>query len=141
MNAPRRSTPRPQNAMYKNIVAAVLGANGLILAAIGVLIASTAESQLTDLGLEAEQISRVVPTFYGLGVADASSSLFSFFAMVLVYRRHPLGRSLALVVAATQLAVGIGLYLLAGVPIALYFIALRGAIVGVLAWRLPRCAV
>ena len=72
-----------------------------------------------------------------LGLADASSSLFSLFAAMLVFQQRASGRALALIVAATQRIVGIGLFLLSGVPLALYFIAMRGAIIGVLAWRLP----
>lgn len=124
--------------MQKNLTAAVLGANGLILLAVGTLIASSARSQLVEFGLGADQIARVVPTFYGLGLADASSCLFSLLAMVLVYQQRPSGRMLALVVAANQLTVGIGLFLLAGFAPALYFIALRGVVVAALAWPLPR---
>jgi len=123
--------------MQEKLVSAVLGANGLILLTVGVLVAATARSQLDGFGLAADQTGRVVPTFYGLGLADASSSLFSWFAMVLVYRQHPLGKVLALTVAANQLIVGVGLYLLTSAPLALYFIALRGVIIGTLAWRLP----
>jgi hypothetical protein len=123
--------------MYKNVVSAVLAINGLVLAAIGVGIAWSAHSQLLEAGLDQSQISRVAPTFCGLGLADASSSFFSFFAATLVFRRRAAGRSLALIVATTQLVVGIGLFLLSGVPLALYFIAMRGAIIGLLAWRLP----
>lgn len=124
--------------MYTKVVAAVLGINGLILVAIGTLIASSARSQLVELGLGADQIARVAPTFYGLGLADASSSLFSLFAMLLVYRQRPAGRTLGFVVAANQLIVGVGLFLLTGVALALYFIALRGAVIAALAWGLPR---
>jgi len=124
-------------AMYKNLVAAALGINGLILVAIGSLIALSAQSQLANLGLDAEQVARVAPTFYGLGLADASSSFFSLFAMVLVYQQCPSGRTLGLVVAANQLVVGIGLFLLTGVGLALYFIAMRGAVIAALTWRLP----
>lgn len=124
--------------MYHDLVAAVLAINGLILALIGTLIASTAHSQLLDLGLDPEQVSRVAPTFYGLGLADASSSLFSLLAAVWVYRRRPFARALGLVVAASQLLVGAGLFLLTGVPLALYFIAMRGVVIGALVWRLPR---
>jgi hypothetical protein len=86
--------------MYKNLVAAALGTNGLILVAIGSLIALSAQSQLENLGLEAEQIARVAPTFYGLGLADASSSFFSLLAMVLVYQQRPSGRTLGFVVGS-----------------------------------------
>jgi len=123
--------------MYKNIVAAALGINGLILVAIGSLIAWSAQSQLVELGLDAGQVERIVPTFYGLGLADSCSSLFSLFAMVLVYQQRPTGRTLGLVVAANQFAVGIGLFLSTGFALALYFIAGRGAVIGLLAWRLP----
>jgi hypothetical protein len=123
--------------MRKNLVAVVLGANGMILLVVGILIASSARPQLLGFGLGADQISRVVPTFYGLGLADAASSLFSFLAMVLVYQERPVGRALALAVAANQLVVGIGLFALAAFPPALFFIALRGVIIAALAWRLP----
>jgi len=39
--------------------------------------------------------------------------------------------------AANQLVVGVGLFLLAGVPPALYFIAMHGVIIGALSWSLP----
>lgn len=70
-------------------------------------------------------------------MADAASSLFSLLAMVLVHRERPAGRALALVVAANQVVVGVGLFLLAAFPPALYFIALRGALIAGLAWPLP----
>ena len=123
--------------MYRNLVAAALGINGLILFGIGSLIGLSAQSQLADLGLDAEQIARVAPTFYGLGLADAASSFFSLLAMVLVYRERPSGRTLGLVVAANQLVVGIGLFLLTGVGLALYSIAMRGVVIAVLCWMLP----
>ena len=123
--------------MYKNLVAAVVGFNGLILIAIGCLMILSAQSQFIDLELDPVQIERIAPTLYGLGLADATSSLFSLLAMVLVYRQSPYGRTLALVVAANQLVVGVGLYLLTGISLALYFIAMRGAIIAALAWRLP----
>lgn len=122
--------------MHRSLAVAVLGANGLILLAVGVLILATARSQLVELGLEADQIARAAPTFYGLGLADAASSLFSLLAMVLVHRQHPAGRTLALVVAANQLVIGVGLYLLTALPLALYFIALRGLVIGAVAWPL-----
>ena len=123
--------------MHRNVVVAVLGTNGLILLAIGVLIASSGHSQLVEFGLTADQVGQVLPTFYGLGLADASSSLFSLLAMVLVYQQRPAGRTLALVVGANQLAVGVSLFLLTAFPPALYFIALRGVIIAGLAWALP----
>jgi hypothetical protein len=127
-----------KEAMHKNLTAAVLGVNGLILLTVGAFIASSAQSQLAEFGLGADQIARTVPTFYGLGLADASASLFSLLAMVQVYRQRPSGRTLALAVAANQLTVGVGLFLLASFPPALYFIALRGVMIAALAWPLPR---
>lgn len=123
--------------MYKNLVAATLGINGVILVGVGSLIAWSTQSQLTELELDAAQIARIAPTFHGLGLADAASSLFSLCAMVWVYRQWPAGRMLGLVVATNQLVVGIGLFLLTGFAPALYFIALRGAVIAALAWRLP----
>jgi hypothetical protein len=122
----------------KNLLAGVLGVNGLILLAVGVSILSSARSQLIGFGLGPDQISKVVPTFYGLGLADASSSLFSLLAMLLVYRESSSGRTLALVVAAYQLIVGVGLFVVASFPPALFFIATRGVIIGALAWPRPR---
>jgi hypothetical protein len=127
-----------EDAMHRKLVAAVLGANALILLAVGTFIASSADSQLGESGLAADQISRVAPTFYGLGLADAASSLFSLLAMVLVYRQRPLGRTVALVVAANQIIVGFGLFVLAAFPPALYFIALRGVLIAAIAWPLAR---
>ncbi len=124
--------------MRKNLAAGVLGANGLILLVVGVAIASSARSQLLGFGLGPDQVPQVVPTFYGLGLADASSSLFSLLAMMLVFQGRPSGRTLALVVAANQLIVGIGLFALASFPPALFFIALRGVVIAALAWPLPR---
>jgi CHASE2 domain-containing sensor protein len=123
--------------MYRKLLAGVLGLNGLVLLGIGVGIAASARSQLGELALEPSQIARIIPTFYGLGLADASSSLFSLLALWLVIRRRPAGRILAFVVAANQLVVGVGLYLLAGFVPALPLIAGRGVIIGALAWRLP----
>jgi len=123
--------------VYKNLVATVLGLNGLTLVVIGSLIASSAQWQLEQLELDAGQITRILPTFYGLGLADAASSLFSLFAMVLIYRQRPSGKTLAFVVAANQIFVGVGLYLLTGFQLALYFIGGRGVVIAALAWRLP----
>ena len=123
--------------MHKNLLAALLGLNGLTLLVIGLLIALSTRSQLGDLELGATQVEQIAPTFYGLGLADASSSLFSFLAMVLVYRKQPSGRALALVVAANQLIVGVGLYVFTSVLAGLLFIAARGAVIGALAWTLP----
>jgi hypothetical protein len=122
--------------VYKNIVAVVLGLNGLLLAAVGFLIIVSAQSQLAELNLEASQIERIAPTFYGLGISDAFASVFSFASMVLIFRERPAGRTLALLVGANHVLIGIGFYLLISALFPLYFIASRGLIIVVLAWNL-----
>ncbi|MCZ6854871.1 MAG: hypothetical protein O7G86_13230 [Gammaproteobacteria bacterium] len=124
--------------MYRKFVAIVLGLNGLILVLIGYMILATAETQLAALDLEASQIQQVVPTYYGLGLSDALSSLFSFAAMVLVYRENPSGRTLSLIIGIYLALVGLGLYLLSGALFGLYFISARGLIIAGLAWKLSR---
>ena len=123
--------------MYRNLVAAVLALNGLILLAIGAAIALSTGAQMEDLGLDAEQTLRISPTFYGLGMADAASSLYSLLAAFWIYRGQASGRTLALVVAAYQLIVGVGVFAVTGLPFALYVITSRGVLIGALAWWLP----
>jgi cellulose synthase/poly-beta-1,6-N-acetylglucosamine synthase-like glycosyltransferase len=113
-----------------------LGLNGLLLAAVGFLIIVSAQSQLAELNLEASQIERIAPTFYGLGISDAFASVFSFASMVLIFRERPAGRTLALLVGANHVLIGIGFYLLISALFPLYFIASRGLIIVVLAWNL-----
>jgi len=122
--------------VYKNIVAVVLGLNGLLLAAVGFLIVLSTQSQLAELGLEPAQMERIAPTFYGLGISDAFASLFSLAAMVLIFREQPSGKTVALLVGANHILIGVGFYLLIAAWFPLYFIASRGVIIVVLAWNL-----
>jgi len=122
--------------MYRKFVAIVLGLNGVILMLVGFMILRTAESQLLALELEVIQIQQIVPTYIGLGLSDFLSSLFSFAAMVLIYRGNPSGRTLSLLIGVYLGLVGFGLYLLSGALFGLYFISARGLIITVLAWKL-----
>lgn len=124
--------------MYRKFVAVVLGLNGLILVLIGYMILTTAESQLAALDLETSQIRQILPNYFGLGLSDALSSVFSFAAMVLVYRANPSGRTLSLLIGIYLALVGLGLYLLSGALFGLYFISARGLIIMGLAWKLSR---
>ncbi len=124
--------------MYRKFVAVVLGLNGLILVLIGYMILTTAETQLAALDLETSQIQQILPNYFGLGLSDALSSVFSFAAMVLVYRANPFGRTLSLLIGIYLALVGLGLYLLSGALFGLYFISARGLIIMGLAWKLSR---
>ena len=124
--------------MYRKFVAVVLGLNGLILVLIGYMILTTAETQLAALDLETSQIQQILPNYFGLGLSDALSSVFSFAAMVLVYRANPSGRTLSLLIGIYLALVGLGLYLLSGALFGLYFISARGLIIMGLAWKLSR---
>ena len=122
--------------MYKNVVATVLGLNGVLLILIGIRIVTSAEAQFDLLGLDASQIDSLTPTVYVLGLSDAVSSIFSLTAMVLIFRDSAAGKTLAYLVGANLLLVGIGLSVLTGAMFGIYFIAPRGAIIVILAWRL-----
>lgn len=124
--------------VYRKFVAVVLGLNGLILVLIGYMILTTAETQLAALDLETSQIQQILPNYFGLGLSDALSSVFSFAAMVLVYRANPSGRTLSLLIGIYLALVGLGLYLLSGALFGLYFISARGLIIMGLAWKLSR---
>ena len=125
-----------ESVAYRNSVAALVGANGLLLFTIGVLATRFAEARLAALQLGPEQAERVAGTFYALGLSDALLSLFSFTAMIWIHRGAAAGRTLALIIGAQQILLGTGLALLSGSPFGLWFIASRGLAIAALAWLL-----
>ena len=115
--------------MYKNIMAGILGLNGLLLVAIGVGMITTVSSRITQLGLADSQAQGLSVSLYALGVSDSVLSIFSFAAMVLIYKGIPAGRVLAYVVGANLILAGAGIFILTKALFGLYFIALRGVII------------
>ncbi len=122
--------------MYKNIVAAVLGINGLLLLVIGGGMIARVSTQLAGLGLGSVDAEAVSVTYYALGASDAGLSLFSLVAAVFVFKGSNAGRVLAIVVGANLILVGVGIFSLTGAMFGLYFIGLRGLIIVALAWML-----
>ena len=115
--------------MYKNIMAGILGLNGLLLVAIGVGMITTVSSRITQLGLADSQAQGLSVSLYALGVSDSVLSIFSFAAMVLIYKGIPAGKVLAYVVGANLILAGAGIFILTKALFGLYFIALRGVII------------
>jgi len=112
--------------------------------AVGLLMVYSTDARLAEYSLNASQIEQIAPTFFGLGVSDGLGSLFSFVAMVLVYRGSPNGRILALTVGAYHVLAGLSLFVLTAGDFALYFVIPRGVIIMVAGWGLtngePRAA-
>lgn len=124
--------------MYKYVVAFVLGLNGALLVAVGLRMITTVETRVLQFGLDASQSEGLTPIMFALGVSDAVVSIFSFVAMVLVFKGHSAGRIFSLVVGVHLLLTGVIIYVLTSGLFGLYFIASRGLVILLLTWPLQR---
>lgn len=97
--------------MYKNVVATILGLNGVLLLVIGSAIVMNVQNRLDQLGVDASAADGLEISLYALGASDAGLSLFSFLAAYLIARRRAAGKTLALVVGANLVLVGVGVFL------------------------------
>lgn len=126
--------------IYKNFVGFVLGLNGVLLLLIGARMIRTAASRVGQFSLDNSGIAEVLPIFQILGVSDAALSLFSFVAMVMVFRLQESARIFGYVVGAHLIVSGTAIYMVTDQLFGLTFILPRGLIICGLIWGLARVA-